>query len=77
MDDDQPENRIIEALKATNPEYPVACILMRAEPDVRGAFRVNSWVHGLSKRQAAHVVAQLAREWQAEADAEAERVRLN
>jgi hypothetical protein len=78
-DDDRrpPLNRILEALQNANPNYPMALILIATEPDTPGGFRVTSFAHGLGKRRAAHIARQLAREWQAEADAEDERVRLN
>jgi hypothetical protein len=78
-DDDRrpPVNRILEALQNANPNYPMALILIATEPDTPGGFRVTSFAHGLGKRRAAHIARQLAREWQAEADAEDERVRLN
>lgn len=76
-DHDELPDRILETLKAINDDYPAAAIILRAEPDLRGAFRINSWIHGLTKRQAAHVIRKLAQEWDAEADAEAERVAMN
>jgi hypothetical protein len=75
--DQPPVDRILEALKNADPDYPLALILITTEPDKPGGFRVTSFAHGLGKRRAAAIARQLAREWQAEADAEDERVRLN
>lgn len=65
---------VIEAMPS------IAGVIIRQDPEHDDAMLVETWSHGLTKRQAAHVLHQIANTWEedaAVADLEAEVRRLN